>query len=120
MPQMQLPNSIRSLPTLTHIPILSGRLDFAPWDSGIRLILRSLGLVGHIAIPGDPIDPLQLETLPSYSPNLAQGYGQADLQVYRQWWDRDAIVDHVISTRLSNLVWASIPPDNILGTQTSD
>jgi len=114
---MQLPNSIWSLPTLTHIPILSGRLDFAPWDSGIRSILWSLGLVSHIVIPGDPIDPLWLETLPSYPPNLAQGYGQADLQVYRQWWDWDVIADHVISTRLSNLVRVSIPPNNILGTR---
>jgi hypothetical protein len=56
--QMQPSNLIRSLPTLMHIPLLSSRLDFAPWDSGVRSILRSLGLVGHIAVPGDPIDPL--------------------------------------------------------------
>ena len=37
--QMRPSNLIRSLPTLTHIPILSGRLDFAPWDSGICSIL---------------------------------------------------------------------------------
>ena len=116
---MQPPNPIRSLPTLTHIPLLSGHLDFAPWDSGVRSILRSLGLVGHITVTGDPIDPLRPETLPSYPPNLAQGYGQADLMAYRQWWDRDAIADHVVTTRLSNLVRASIPPDNILGTRTA-
>ena len=116
---IQPPNPVRTLPTLTHIPLLNGRLDFAPWDSGIRSILRSLGLIGHIAVPGDPIDPLRPETLPSYPPTLAQGYGQAELMGYRQWWDRDAIADHIVTTRLSNLVRASLPPDNILGTRTA-
>ena len=113
------PNPVRTLPTLTHIPLLNSRLDFAPWDSGIRSVLRSLGLIGHIAVTGDPIDPLRPETMPSHPPNLTQGYDQAALMAYRQWWDRDAIADHVISTRLSNLVRASLPPDNILGTGTA-
>jgi len=55
--------------------------------------------------------------MPSHPPNLTQGYDQAALMAYCQWWDHDAIADHVISTCLSNLVRASLPPDNILGTQ---
>ena len=105
------------LPTLTHIPLLNSRLDFAPWNSGIRLVLRSLGLIGHIVVTGDPIDPLHPEMMPSHPPNLTQGYDQGALMAYRQWWDHGMVADHVISICLSNLVHASLPPDNILGTQ---
>jgi len=50
---------------------------------------------------------------------MTQGYGQQDLMTYRQWWDRDGIVEHVITTRLSNLVRASLPPDNVSGEHTA-
>jgi len=113
------PNPVHTLPTLTHIPLLTGRLDFASWDSRIRSILRSLGLIGHISSTGDPIDPLRPETLPLYPPRLTHGYNQADLVSYCQWWDRDAVVDHIVTTRLSTLVPASLPPDNMLQTHTA-
>jgi len=37
MPLMQIqpPNPVHTLPTLMHIPPLSSRLDFAPWDSRV-------------------------------------------------------------------------------------
>jgi len=120
MPPVQPPpNPVRTLPTLTHIPLLNSRLDFAAWDSGIQSVLCSLGLIGYIAVTGDPIDPLCPETMPSHPPNLTQGYDQAALMAYRQWWDRGAIADHIISTCLSNLVRASLPSNNILGTRTA-
>ena len=101
MPPVQpLPKPVRTLPTLMHILLLNSHLDFAPWDSGIQSVLRSLGLIGHIAVTGDPIDPLRPEMMPSHPPNLTQGYDQAVLMAYHQWWDRDTIADHVISTHL--------------------
>ena len=112
-------NPIHTLPTLTHIPLLTGRLDFTPWDSRIQLIHHSLGLIGHIASTGDPIDLLHPETLLSYPPRMTQGYSQQDLMAYHQWWDHNGIVEHVIMTRLSNLVCASLPPDNVSGECTA-
>src|SRR6266511_615397 len=56
MPLIQpLPNPVCTLPTLMHIPLLSSHLDFAPWGSGIRSVLCSLGLIGHIVVTSDPI-----------------------------------------------------------------
>ena len=112
-------SSFRNLPTLTHIPLLSSRLDFAAWESGVRSTLHSLGLVGHIASPDDPIDPLRPDTLPSYPPRVVDQRNQAELIGYQKWWEQDSIANHVVSTRLSGLVRASIPPDNILGTRTA-
>ena len=82
-------------------------------------MLRSLGLVGHIASPDNPVDPLHPDTLPSYPPHVVDQRNQAKLIGYQKWWEQDSIADHVVSTRLSGLVRASIPPDNILGTQTA-
>ena len=113
------PSSVRNLPTLTHIPILSSRLDFAAWDSGIRSTLRSLGLVGHIASQDDPVDPLRHDTFPSYPPRVVDQHNQAELVAYQRWWEQDVVADHVVSTRLSSIVRASLPPDNIMGTQTA-
>jgi len=113
------PSSVRNLPTLTHIPILSSRLDFAAWDSGIRSTLRSLGLVGHIASQDDPVDPLRHDTFPSYPPRVVDQRNQAELVAYQRWWEQDAVADHVVSTRLSSIVHASLPPDNIMGTRTA-
>ena len=68
MPPVQPPpNPVCTLSTLTHIPLLNSHLDFTPWDSGIQSVLHSLGLIGHIAVTSDPIDPLCPETMPSSS-----------------------------------------------------
>ena len=104
---------------MTHIPILTSCLDFAAWDGGVHSTLRSLGLVGHIACDNDPVDPLRRNTIPSYPPQVTDQYNNAELTAYQKWWEQDAIANHVVSMRLSNLVCASIPPDNILGAQTA-
>ena len=56
------------------------------------------------------------ETLLFYSPRMTQGFAQPDLMAYCQWWNRDAVANHIITTRLSNLVYVLLPPDNLLGT----
>jgi len=76
-------------------------------------------LVGHIASPNDPIDPLRRDTLPSYPPPVVDQGNQAEIMAYQKWWEQDAIADHVVSTHLSSIVRASIPPDNIMGTRTA-
>ena len=111
--------SVRNLPTLTHIPILSSRLDFAARDSGVHSTLRSLGLVGHIASQDNPVDPLRHDMLPSFPPHVVDQRNQGKLIAYQRWWEQDVVADHVVSTRLASIVRASIPPDNIMGARTA-
>jgi len=44
---------------------------------------------------------------------------QAEWIAYQKWWEQDAIADHVVSTHLLSIFQASIPPNNIMGTQTA-
>ena len=48
----------RTLPTVSHIPILTNKSDFFAWDEGVTSLLHANGLIGHILDPSEPLDPL--------------------------------------------------------------
>jgi hypothetical protein len=40
--------SSKTLPMVTHIPILTSKNDFFPWDEGVQTLIHANGLIGHI------------------------------------------------------------------------
>ena len=48
----------KTLPTVTHIPVLTSKNDFFPWDEGVHALIRANGLVGHILDPSAYVDPM--------------------------------------------------------------
>ena len=63
-----VPATARTLPTVTHIPILSGRADFGAWNDGVHMLILHLGYLGHIAERTSPgLVPLP-DRIPSYPP----------------------------------------------------
>jgi hypothetical protein len=45
------PRSSKSLPNVSHVPHLTGRVDFGAWNDGVRTLILHMGLLGHIANP---------------------------------------------------------------------
>lgn len=50
-------NSSKPLPSITHISILTLKVDFFAWDEGVMSLLRANGLIGHVLDPAAWLDP---------------------------------------------------------------
>ena len=86
------------LPSVAHIPILSGRSDFSAWSNGARSLILYLGLAGHIADqPAPGIAPHQ-DRIPSYPPAISSASSIAELAISRTWWEEDNVVSHVLTS----------------------
>ena len=104
--------SSRTLPTVTHIPILSGRSDFGAWNDGVRALIQHLGYTGHISTP--PISGVTPcpERIPTYAPVLSADPTAAELDAYKVWWEGDNVVTHILLARLHATVRAILPSDD--------
>jgi len=107
-----VPALARTLPTVTHIPILSGRADFGAWNDGVRTLILHLGYLGHIAErPSPGITPLP-DRVPTYPPILSQYPSTPELSASRTWWEHDYVTSHVLLSRLSSVVRSLLPYDD--------
>ena len=82
----------KALPSVSHIPVLSGRSDFNAWNNGVRSLVHYLGFTGHISsqpIPGVVPRP---DHIPSYPPRLLTTPSADELAVSRAWWEDDNIL----------------------------
>ena len=41
----------KMLPTVAHIPVLTSKNDFFPWNEGVYALIQANGLIGHILDP---------------------------------------------------------------------
>jgi hypothetical protein len=104
--------SAKTLPTVAHIPILSGRTDFGAWNDGVRTLLLHLGYLSHIS------DPSTLGTLAlpdraaSYPPTLSVPPTPMEVSTFRIWWEQDNISSHVLLSRLHPVVRSLLPYDD--------
>lgn len=101
-----------SLPSTKDVPLLSAKHDWGPWHSAVRALVLNANLLGHIAddpLPGASYDP---GLWPTYPPTVHQGSTQHELQAFSDWWSRDGLVSHILTSRVSPSVLGSLPIAN--------
>ena len=79
------------------------------WNNGVRSLILYLGYRGHIVNP--PISGItpRPDHVPSYPPTLSLKPTMAELETSRTWWEKDNVVSHILTSRLTATV-LSIPP----------
>lgn len=106
-------SSINStLPSTKDIPLLTGRQDWGPWHSAVRTLILNANLLGHIAddpLPGAIFDP---GLWPTYPPTVHRRSTRAEIQSFTDWWSRDGLASHILTSRLSPSALGSIPIAN--------
>ena len=101
-----------SLPSTKDIPILSGKHDWGPWHSAVHALIMNANLLGHIAddpLPGAIFDP---GLWPMYPPTVHQTSTPAQLQSFTEWWSRDGLASHILTSHLSSSILGSLPIAN--------
>jgi hypothetical protein len=101
-----------SLPSTKDVPILSGKHDWGPWHSAVRTLIMNANLLGHIAddpLPGAYYDP---GLWPTYPPAVHRHSTQAEIQLFTEWWTRDGLASHILTSRLSSSVLGCLPIAN--------
>ena len=111
-PNTQISYVNSSLPSTKDVPLLTGKHDWGPWHSSVRTLILNANLLGHIAdepLPGVIFDP---GLWPTYPPTVHQHSTQADIQTFTDWWSRDGLASHILTSRLSPSVLGSLPIAN--------
>ena len=106
------PASGKTLPSVAHIPILSGRADFGAWNDGVRTLLLHLGYLGHISDPASFGSVSLPDRDPTFPPLLSMSPSPPELSAYRSWWEQDNVASHVLLSRLSPIVRSLLPYDD--------
>ena len=102
----------KPLPNVSHVPILTRCVDFGAWNDGVRTLILHMGLLGHIANPPSPGYLPLPDWVPSYMPTLSMVPSTMELTVYRDWWEDDNIVSHILIARLSATACSLLPYDD--------
>ena len=111
-PPTQLTYLTSSLPSTKDIPVLTGKHDWGPWHSAVRTLTLNANLLGHISdnpLPGAVYDP---GLWPTYPPIINQHSTQPEVQAFTDWWSRDGLASHILTSRLSSAVLGSLPIAN--------
>jgi hypothetical protein len=101
-----------SLPSTKDVPLLSGKHDWGPWHSSVRTLILNANLLGHIAddpLPGAIFDP---GLWPTYPPVVHRRSTHTEIQSFTEWWSRDGLASHILTSRLSPSVLGSLPIAN--------
>src|ERR1700678_3341839 len=112
VPLTQHVSSFSSLPSTKDIPILTGKHDWGPWHSAVRTLILNTNHLGHISdnlLPGASFDP---GLWPTYPPIIHRGCSPAELQSFTDWWSRDGLASHVLTSRLGPSVLGCLPIAN--------
>src|SRR5271168_4701680 len=109
-----------TLPSTKDVPILTGKHDWGPWHASVRALILNANLLGHIAddpLPGAVFDP---GLWPTYPPTVHQQSSLVELQAFADWWSRDGLASHILTSRLSPSVLGSLPiPNERMGQRRS-
>jgi hypothetical protein len=104
----------KNLPTVTHIPVLTSKNYFFPWDEGVQALIRANGLIGHILDPSAYVDPCRLDLTPSPPPVLAMSSSPRDIEASNRWWAEDNIAQHVLVSRLGTTPRGLLPSSSTI------
>ena len=109
-----LPHLSKTLPTVSHISVLTSKQDFFPWDEGVTALIRANGLIGHILDPAAYVDPSRPDLSPSPPPVLNMSSSPRDIEASNRWWAEDNIVQHILLSRLGSVPRGLLPSSNII------
>jgi len=108
-----IPSSSRpSLPSTKEIPLLTGTADWGPWNAQVKNTIIHSNVFSHIAeepLPGSTYDP---GLMPSHPPIVTPDSSRTELETFERWWSDDGVASHVLISRLSPSVLASVPELN--------
>ena len=104
----------KTLPTVTHIPVLTSKLDFFPWDEGVNALIRANGLIGHILDPSAFVDPTRPDLAPNPAPVLSMSSSPRDIEASNRWWAEDNVVQHILVSRLGTVPRGLLPSSNTI------
>jgi hypothetical protein len=113
IPSPQSP-TVKTLPSVTHIPILTSKVDFFAWDEAVTSLLRANGIIGHILDPLDPHDPSRPDRVPLPMPVLPPSPSPTDLADLSRWWDADNTAQHVLTSRIGSIPRGLLPSPNLV------
>jgi hypothetical protein len=99
----------KTLPSVTHIPVLTSKNDFFPWDEGVHALIRANGLIGHILDPSAHVDPSRPDLAPTPPPVLSLTSMPSDVAASNRWWADDNVVQHILVTRLGSTPRGLLP-----------
>ena len=99
----------KTLPTVAHIPLLTSKHDFFPWDEGVHTLICANGLIGHILDPSAFMDPTCPDLCPTPPPVLSMSSGPLDIEASNRWWQVDNIVQHILVSRLGSVPRGLLP-----------
>ena len=108
-----LPTISKTLPSVTHIPLLTSKLDFFAWEEGVTTLLCANGLLGHILDPSESMDPSRPDCVASPPPTLPYRPSPEEIGNFNLWWDRENIVQHILVSCLGSLPCGLLPSPNI-------
>ena len=103
----------KTLPTVTHISILTSKLDFFAWDEGVTSLLRANNLIGHILEPSTYVDPARPDLVPIPPPVLSTVSTASEIDASNRWWANDNIAQHILISRLGSVPRGLLPASNI-------
>jgi hypothetical protein len=104
----------KTLSSVTHIFILTSKLDFTAWDKGVTALICANGLTGHILDPSTPVDFNRPDCIPAPMPILPRSPSAQDLKDLNQWWADDNVAQHVLVSRLGSIPRGLLPLLNIV------
>jgi hypothetical protein len=104
----------KTLPSVTHIPVLTSKLDFFAWDESVTSLLRAHGLLGHILDPTEPLDPMRPDRVPRPLPILPATPTSKDLAELTAWWDDDNAAQHVLTSQIGSIPRGLLPSPNLV------
>ena len=102
-----------SLPSTKDLPLLTGKHNWGLWHSAVSSLILCSNLLSHIAddlLPGAAYDP---DLWPMYPPILQPDAGPEERTEFSNWWSKDGVVTHILTSRLSQAVLSSLPIANV-------
>ena len=113
-----LPTVSKILPSVSHISILTSKLDFFAWDEGVTSLIRANGLIGHILDPSEPVDSNRPDCTPAIIPTLSVPPLPEDFIALNRLWDEDNVAQHILVSCLGSIPRGLLPSLN-LATRTA-
>jgi hypothetical protein len=107
-------SAVKTLPSVTHIPILTSKVDFFAWDEAVTSLLRANRIIGHILDPLELINPSCPDRVPIPMPILPPSPTQADLADLTCWWDTDNTAQHILTARIQSIPRGLLPSPNFV------
>ena len=99
----------KTLPSVAHIPLLTSKHNFSPWDEGVQALICINGLLGHILDPSTFVDPHRLDLCPNPSPILTMSSSPREIESSNRWWAKDNVAQHILITSLGAVPWGLLP-----------